>query len=131
LTIREYMEENILLLTTSPIVEHFQLDTRREMETDGYLRIRTKLIDETLLEVSIYCQIHEDVVRLIDYRFHWQDKDGKLKVRWDNARHHPEIKTFPHHMHIDEDGNVKESTEIDLWEILRALESEVKEGNRK
>lgn len=98
------------------------------MEADGYLRIRAKLIDESLLEVSIYCQLHEDVIHLIGYRFHWQDKYGKLKWRWDNARHHPELKTFPHHMHIGEDGNVKDSTGIDLWEVLRILEAEVKEG---
>ena len=126
--IHEYLEENILLLTVSPIVEHFQLITRKEMTADGYLRTRAKLIDESLLEVSIYCRIHEDIIYLIDYRFHWQEKDGKLKIRWDNARHHAELKTFPHHMHVGEDGNVKESTEIDLWKVLRILELKIEEG---
>lgn len=96
------------------------------MDADGYLRMRTKLIDESLLEISIYCQIYEDVIRLIDYRFHWQDKDGKLKLRWDNARHHPKLKTFPHHMHMGEDERVKDSTEVDLQKILHILESELK-----
>lgn len=95
------------------------------MAADGYLRIRVNFIDQSLLEMRIYCQVHEDVIHLIDYRFHWQDKDGKLKVRWDNARHHTELKTFPHHMHMGEDGNVKESTGIDLWEVLRILELEI------
>lgn len=128
MTIHEYLEENILLLSVSPIVDNFRLITKRDMEVDGYLRIRANLIDESFLEVSIYCRINEDIIQLIDYRFHWQDKDGKLKVRWDNARHHPELKTFPHHMHMREDGNVKDSTRIDLWEVLRVMESEVKEG---
>ncbi|MFQ5980578.1 MAG: DUF6516 family protein [Candidatus Heimdallarchaeota archaeon] len=26
---------------------------------------------------------------------------GKRIIRWDNAPHHPELATFPHHLHID------------------------------
>lgn len=127
MTIHEYLEQNLLLLTVSPIIEHFQLITRRELEAEGYLRIRAKLIDESLLAISIYCQIKEDIIHLIDYRFHWQDKHEKLNLRWDNARHHPEIETFPQHLHIREEEKVTESTGIDLWEILRVLELELKE----
>lgn len=127
MTIHEYLEEGIFLLTVSSIVKGFQIITRKETGTDGYLRIRVTLIDEGLLEISIYCQLAEDTIYLVDYRFHWQDKEGKLKMRWDNARHHPELKTFPHHMHMGEDGNVKASTGIDLWGVLRIMESEVKE----
>lgn len=123
MTIHEYLEECILLLTISPIVDHFQVVKRREMETDGYLRVRAILTDEGLLEISLYCQLAEDVVRLTGYRFHWQNKEGKLIKRWDDARHHPELKTFPHHMHMGEDENVKESVGVDLWEILRIVES--------
>lgn len=126
MTIHEYLEECILLLTVSPIVEHFQVVKRREIETDGYLRVRVMLADKGLLEISLYCQLIEDVVRLIGYRFHWQDKEGKLIRRWDNAKHHHELKTFPHHLHLGEDENVKESVGIDLCEVLRVLESEMR-----
>lgn len=128
MTIHEYLEESILLLTASPVVEHFQIVTRRETETDGYLRIRAMLVDEGLLEISIYSQFVEDAVNLIDYRFHWQDKAGKLRKRWDNARHHPELKTFPYHFHIGTDESVKESARVELSEVLRILESEITEG---
>ena len=127
MTIHDYLEENILLLTVSPIVEHFQIVTRRETESDGYLRVRAILIGEGLLEVSIYCQMIENAARLVDYRFHWQGIEGKLIKRWDKARHHPELTTFPYHIHAGSDGNVKESASVDLSEVLHMLELEVGE----
>ena len=125
MTIRQYIEESILLLTISPVVKHFKVIKRRETETDGYLRVRAVLTDESLFEISMYCQLTEGAVRLIGYRFHWQNKEAKLLKRWDNAKHHPELKTFPYHMHVGEDGDVKESASMELWEVLRILESEV------
>ncbi|MDO8445651.1 MAG: hypothetical protein Q7T53_06070 [Deltaproteobacteria bacterium] len=37
MTIHAYLEENILLLTASPIVEHFQIVTRRRLKAMGIL----------------------------------------------------------------------------------------------
>lgn len=125
MTIHDYLEENILLLTASPIVEHFQIVKRRETESDGYLRVRAILICEGLLEVSIYCQMAENAVSLVGYRFHWQDREGKIIKRWDNARHHPELTTFPFHIHVGSDSNVNDSANIDLSEVLQVVESEV------
>ena len=34
------------------------------------------------------------------YAYHWQDKEGQLRSRWDNAQHWPDIPTHPHHKHI-------------------------------
>ena len=35
------------------------------------------------------------------YSYHWQDKSGHLLSRWDNAPHHREILSYPHHRHLD------------------------------
>lgn len=123
--IHEHLERYILLLTVSPIVSQFQVVKRRETDTDGYLRVRAILTDEGLLEISLYCQLTWDNVHVTGYRFHWQDKGGKLIKRWDDARHHPELRSFPYHMHVSKEENVKESMKITLEEVLRALESEM------
>jgi len=34
------------------------------------------------------------------YAYHWQDREGQLIRRWDNAPHWPAISTFPHHKHV-------------------------------
>lgn len=128
MSVREYIEESILLLTISPIVESFKVIKRRETESDGYLRARAVITDESLLEISMYWQLAENAVRLLGYRFHWQNEKSKLVRRWDNAKHHPAIKTFPFHMHVGEDENVKESVRMDLSEVLRILESEVEKA---
>ncbi|MEI7638752.1 MAG: DUF6516 family protein [Syntrophus sp. (in: bacteria)] len=130
MTIHDCLEECILLLTVSSVVEQFQVVKKREIETDGYLRVRATLVDESLLEVSMYCQHIEDTVHLAGYRFHWQDKEGILIKRWDNAKHHPELETFPNHVHLGDDKDAKESAPINLRGVLEVLESEMRiQGN--
>ena len=46
-----------------------------------------------------------------EYSSHWSDSNGKLKIRWDNARHWRKIPTFPHHKHVG-NNNVDASTEV-------------------
>jgi hypothetical protein len=50
------------------------------------------------------------------YRYHYMDKNESLIFRYDNASHHMEIKTFPHHKHTDD--SIMESHELDLYDIL-------------
>ena len=82
-------------------------------------------MDERLLEISMYCQHVEDAVHLAEYRFHWQDKEGVLIRRWDNAKHHPELETFPNHVHLGDDKDAKESAAIDFQGVLEVLESAI------
>jgi hypothetical protein len=56
---------------------------------------------------------------LIDYSYHWQDKEKRLITRWDNAPHHPEIETFPHHVHEGE--YIKPSEEPTFVETLKKI----------
>ncbi len=37
------------------------------------------------------------------YSYHYQNSQIELIFRYDNAEHHPEIPTFPHHKHLDKD----------------------------
>ncbi len=50
------------------------------------------------------------------YSFHWQDKEGRLIMRWDNQPHWKKIRTFPHHRHSDKE--VQESKEHSLEDVL-------------
>jgi len=123
LPIRQCIEESILLLTLSPIVESFTVVKKRETEGDGFFRAKAVITDGSLLEISMYWQLTEDDVRLVAYRFHWQDEKSKLIKRWDNAKHHPEINTFPFHMHAGEEKKVKESRAMELFDVIRMLEA--------
>ena len=50
------------------------------------------------------------------YSYHFMSSSDEIIFRYDNAYHHPEIKTFPHHKHLPE--NIKESNEPELIDIL-------------
>ena len=58
------------------------------------------------------------------YSFHWQNAEGKLIRRWDNVQHHPEINTFPHHMHDHNEANVLPHMPVDVFDILRIVEND-------
>ena len=60
------------------------------------------------------------------YSFHWQDKNGDLIIRWDNAPHYKNIKTFPHHKHTK--NGVEESDEVCLEDVLKYIEKEINKG---
>jgi len=48
------------------------------------------------------------------------DGQNKLIFRYDNARHHPEIPTFPHHKHLSD--LIEESEEPNIAGVLSEIE---------
>ncbi len=52
----------------------------------------------------------------VKYRYHYMAQDHTCIFRYDNAPHHRNIATFPHHKHIGED--ILESTEPTLFDVL-------------
>lgn len=59
------------------------------------------------------------------YAFHWQEESGSLIVRWDNAPHWPEIKTYPHHKHVGEVGQGVPSEATTLEEVLGVIAASI------
>ena len=61
-------------------------------------------------------------------RHHWQDGNGVLIKRWDNAPHHPAIETFPYHLHQGSKGVALSHPCITgleaLWRILAMIEGD-------
>lgn len=53
------------------------------------------------------------------------DENYTLKICWDNAPHHRQIATFPHHKHIMQQENIYESKEPTIEEILELIRSEI------
>ena len=64
---------------------------------------------------------------LFKYAYHWQDTEGHLRCRWDNAPHWPRIATFPHHKHVGEGSDlVKESTGGELAPVFGEIEDSLR-----
>ncbi len=55
------------------------------------------------------------------YRFNLSDSRNDLIFRYDNASHHRDVPTFPHHKHVGVE--IKPSKEMGLAEVLSEIEN--------
>ncbi len=85
------------------------------------LRARVILRDGSTL--SIRDNLFEDGSR--KYSYHWQDLEGRLLGRWDNAPHWPDIVSFPHHYHRP-DGRVEPGRALLLADLVRIVAERLK-----
>ena len=60
---------------------------------------------------------------LTKYSYYWLDESDNLIAGWDNAGHHPEIKSHPHHLHTAK--QVRESTIRELDDVLNYLAKKI------
>ena len=86
-----------------------------------------------VLRLHLFDQSYLDMRLAADgYAFHWERRaiDGLL-YRWDDAPHHREISTFPHHLHSGSESRVvdsqlpMDSSESALRYILGFIESQL------
>lgn len=111
-----------VLISASPSIVDIDI-IRRDIRDTGLektalFRYRIKLIDESLIEITERILEERGELKTTKYRYHWQTGSGKLIKRWDNAPHHPEIDTFPHHLHDGSEENVKSFRKMNALEIL-------------
>jgi hypothetical protein len=95
----------------------------------GFFRARVKMANGDLLEIAEFFVLEANAITVGNYKFHWQDSQGCLIKRWDNAPHHPEVKGFPHHLHDSSEENVMPGvsnidTEMALQLISQCLTSQ-------
>jgi hypothetical protein len=109
------MLRELELLEKSEIIESFEIQDYKEGRDFYFLKIRANLVDGSTLYIREFVSEEE-----YNYSFQWQ-KNGELRIRWDNAPHHRELPTFPHHKHVGSNKNVFPSTEITLEEVLNAI----------
>lgn len=86
-----------------------------EEEQVSVLKAKLRLFDGTILwvrEVRV-----RDIVEA--YSYYWLRPDDTVIIGWDNAPHHKEIASFPHHKHVS--NNVEPSQEKNLREVLTFL----------
>lgn len=95
----------------------------------GFIRAQVKMADGDLLEIAVFFVLEASAITVENYKFHWQDPQGRLIKRWDNAPHHPEVEGFTHHLHDGSEENVipgvsNIDTEMALQLILQCLASQ-------
>jgi len=112
------MPKTLELLKKSPAVKAYDVLDFKQGKNFYFLKAKAKLADGSELYIREFVSENEFI-----YSYHWQDENGKLRIRWDNAPHHKHIKTFPHHKHTPE---VVESEEIGFQDVIRVIEGKIK-----
>ncbi|MEI6205296.1 MAG: DUF6516 family protein [Desulfuromonadales bacterium] len=108
-------------LILNELVTSFKIVREMTGSNDGFIRVKCRLSDGSILEFAEYLQIVSGKIVRKTYSYHWQTSRGTLRRRWDNAPHHPEITTFPDHQH---NGDlVVESKPMTLVLVLIAIEN--------
>lgn len=87
------------------------------------IRLRADLINSDKLHVSEAW----DKESLIRYAYYWLKQNDELRIGWDNAPHHPEVSTHPHHKHMAKQENIQASEKIRLEDVLRSIKKQLEE----
>jgi len=121
----EYLRQIDELLSISPAVRDVEIIRRTLRDTEWekvlHYRYRVLLTDGGLLEMSERLVEMRGMVTTTKYRHHWQDRDGHLRKRWDNAPHYPSIETFPHHLHDGVEEQVVRHAAITGLAVLQQI----------
>jgi hypothetical protein len=117
----DYLAHIKALIVLSPHVLHWTILREETIEELGLFRYRLTLHDGSRLEMFERFQVTAESVTITKYSFHWQDADGQLLKRWDNAAHHPEVSTHPHHVYDGSDDNVLAHDRVNAEAVLEVI----------
>ena len=84
-----------------------------------YLKGHLLIIDSSILEISIFATESRNTLSIDKYRLHYMNSTGQMLFRYDNAPHHPEVDTYPHHKHTPD--KIMPSTTPSLKDILNEI----------
>lgn len=101
-------------------VEIERLDFDDFLNHQGFIEGRLKFHDGSLLDFDeVILLLNEEIVK-VRYAYHYQNELGELIFRYDNAPHHPNVFTYPHHKHTG--STVAPSEAPDLSEVLQEID---------
>lgn len=122
----EYLENIKSRLISSNAIAAFTIIEELDLGDRGYFRARATLSNDYFLEIAEYFKIAGNVVITTRYRYQWMDCDRiKLRKRWDNVPHFPNLTNFPHHIHVESEENVISGNLLSIQELLDILEQEI------
>lgn len=118
----EYVQRVRAIIIQSTAVVRFTVVRETVEENVAVYRYRITINNGSLLEASERIEREQQYLLMTKYSFHWQDADGKLIARWDDAPHHPHLATFPYHVHDGSEENVQPHETVTLADVLRLIE---------
>ena len=100
---------------------HGQVTCLASDDYNGLVRCRVLFWEESYLDLYEVISTELGYPVKIHYAYMFI-QDGKLIFRYDNAHHHPEISTHPHHKHSGSRDALSATDEPALSQILNEIE---------
>jgi hypothetical protein len=120
--VRDYFLELQNLLQSSTVIRTVDVEYELKSRTIGVIHGTVGMIDGSTLHFLELIVIQGAKIVRQKYRFQFMDRSGKMIFRYDNAPHHPEVETHPHHKHTKGEERPRPSKEIGLPEVLAEID---------
>ena len=125
----EYVLQLKAKLAISPIVASFNVVEEKVWSDRGYIRLRMALSNGDFLEAAEYFVLQDNASITRRYRYQWMDEERrKLRKRWDNVEHYPDLSNFPHHVHVGNEENVESGESLSIIQLLDLLADDISIG---
>ena len=116
------MNSIVRFLKLHPMIKDVAVERRIVTRNRGYIKATVTFMNDSQLRIREFVN---GKLKKIYYAYHYQGSDGKLVFRYDNAPHHVDVTTFPHHKHVSEKPEpepTREKTVIDVVsEIVKTI----------
>ena len=100
--INKFIEDFEKNIDSNPII--LSSNIQKYFGPDGnttYLKSNVIFIDSSRLEIALFIKEVHGTVSIGKYRYQYMNNQQHIFFRYDNAPHHPEIPSHPHHKHIE------------------------------
>jgi len=105
------------IIAACPLVISLDIAFREIDENECYIKGVLHLTGGHTLHLAEYVVTEPEPPTRLKYRYQLQGADQLRVVRWDNAPHHQNMETSPHHWH-DADNIAHPSPAMDLESVL-------------
>jgi len=104
-----------------PVIQSYTLTKKLYNIYQGY--IAGRVIFENCFSLHFVEVMDVEIGSKLKYRYQCMDAKQGLIFRYDNAPHHPEVDTFPHHKHVSLQIETSREPSLSsvLLEILRII----------
>ena len=87
-------------ISDNPLVIFHDFQKNSTSPSTAYIKGEVLFADGTILALFQHIRISENGILITDYRYHYMNAEKNMIFRYDNAPHHDEIVSHPHHKHI-------------------------------
>jgi hypothetical protein len=111
------------IIQNSALIYSYTLQKEQLSVHSGYVEGEVLFVKGYRLSFFEFYYAVGNALELDKYRYHFMDCNNNLVFRYDNAPHHKDIESFPHHKHLP--NKVASSNLLTFSELIEEIEDYV------